>query len=1206
MKRSLTRNLFIGFGISLFILLLSSVASYVSIRNLLNNIRLVNHSNEVMLATSEVLSTLKDAETGQRGYMLTGEQSFLEPYNGSYNRALEQLNEVKKLVVDNPQQVLNAEQLRNVVIKKLLRLEHLIDQKKANRPITSEDLLTGKEYMDEARMLAKRIEDVEVALLKERTEKMQAFAAFTPILIIIASLLSLLVAVYFYVKIKEEITTRSKLQQDLQKKDQEISSRLDIIQKLADKISNGDYSIRITDDEKDSVGSLAGSLNKMAGSLEHSFQTLQEKEWIQASVATLGEIMLGEKNTINLSHDVLQYLALHLGAPVGAFYFAEADGKLRLEAGFSLNDNDRSKTIAPGEGIAGQVARQRKEMLVTNITEENLIISFASGKAYPETIIAYPVFFERKLMAVIELGFLRSIEQREITLLKTTSESIGIAINGALNRIKLQELLEETQAQAEELQAQHTELENMNAEMEAQTEKLQASEEELRVQQEELMETNQAVEERNKLLEDRNQLIAQRNLEIQKKAEELALSTKYKSEFLANMSHELRTPLNSILLLSRLMSENNEKNLSNDQVEYANVIQNSGNSLLELIDEILDLSKIEAGKMQLEYTTIPLLQVMNDMNMLFLPMAGEKKIEFKTIVQPGTPELIETDKMRLEQILKNLLSNAFKFTEQGYVHLTVAPSAEYPGNIEFTVKDTGIGIAKEKQRLIFEAFQQADGSTRRKYGGTGLGLSISRELSRLLKGDISVKSEPGQGSEFSITIPAEKNNPGITNDLRKTIAEFSTVTTAPSPESIKEEQSLAMKLVLNQSPEEIPDDRLTITPDDRVILIIEDDTAFAKALLEFTRKKGYKGLVSVRGDLGIDMAVAFRPAGILLDVQLPMKNGLEVIEELKSNPITRPIPVHIISSFDVKKESLSKGAIDFITKPLTTEKINSVFEKLEYVLNRRSKKVLIIEDNSHHAKALAYYLGTNHVSAAISESPDESMQVLQQEHVDCVILDMGIPDQNAYQVLDAIKSKKNMEDIPIIVFTGKNLSMNEEFRIKQYADSIVIKTAHSYRRILDELSIFLHLLQTPESGTGTKVSEKLGSLHEVLKNKRVLIADDDVRNIFSITKALEQYKMKVIPAMDGKEALELLEENKDTDIILMDIMMPKVDGFEAIARIKSDKRFKNIPIIAVTAKAMLGDREKCIQAGASDYISKPVDIDQLISLLRVWLYEKGF
>lgn len=1200
MKRSLTRNLFIGFGISLLILLLSSTASYMSIRNLLTYTQEVNHSNEVIKQLAEVVSTLKDAETGQRGYLLTNNKNFLEPYNGSYNRALDQLTEVKKLVVDNAQQTLNAEQLRNVVIKKLLRLEYLIDEKKAGRQATTQDLETGKAYMDEVRVFSKRMEDTEIALLKERTKKMDSFASFTPSLIIIAAILSLVLAVYFYTQIKREIESRGQLQTALVKKDEEIRARLDIIQKLANNISNGDYSIRITEDEKDNVGTLAVALNKMAVSLENSFNSLQEKEWIQASIAGLNEIMLGEKNTSILANDVLQYLSTHLEAPVGAFYLVGSDGKLRIEAGYALNETQRKRVFAPGDNIAGQVAVSGKEMIVNNIAEHNLVISFSSGKVHPESVIAYPIFFERRLIGVIELGFLRKISKAEINFLKITSESIGISVKGAINRIKLQELLEETQAQTEELQVQHTELENMNAEMEAQTEKLQASEEELRVQQEELLETNHAVEERNKLLEDRNQLIAERNLEIQKKAEELALSTKYKSEFLANMSHELRTPLNSILLLSRLMSENDEQNLSADQVEYAKVIQNSGNSLLELIDEILDLSKIEAGKMQLEYASVPVLQIMSDMNMLFHPLAAEKKIEFKTIITPGVPDFIETDKMRLEQVLKNLLSNAFKFTQEGFIHLTVSLSEAFPAHIQFAVQDTGIGISQEKQQLVFEAFQQADGSTRRKYGGTGLGLSISRELTRLLKGKIALKSEPGKGSEFSIIIPSDQN-------YAAGIPETTNALALPSqPINISAaNKKRSSQLIAENIPEEIPDDRNDIIPGDKVLLIIEDDTVFAKALLDFTRKKGYKGIVSVRGDAGVEMAKNFIPVGILLDVQLPIKSGFEVIEELKNDPVTRPIPVHMLSSFDVKKESLLKGAIDFIHKPLTSEKIESVFEKLEYVLNRRSKKVLIIEDNSHHAKALAYYLGNNNVNAAISESPDESMSVLKQEHVDCVILDMGIPDQNAYQVLDSIKSQEGMQDTPIIVFTGKNLSMNEEFRIKQYADSIVIKTAHSYRRILDELSIFLHLLQSPDSAN-TRLVDKLGSLHEVLKNKRVLIADDDVRNIFSITKALEQYKMKVIPAMDGKEALDLLEENKDTDIILMDIMMPQIDGYEAITRIKNDKRFKHIPIIAVTAKAMLGDREKCIQAGASDYISKPVDIDQLISLLRVWLYDKGF
>lgn len=1200
MKRTLTAKLLVGFSISLFILLISSTASFISIRSLVNHTREVNHSNEVIKTIYEIVSTLKDAETGQRGYLLTKSRVFLEPYNGSYSKSIKLLTSLKTNIDKNPQQMRNAEELQNLVIRKLKRLESLIEEIDGGREVTTRDLEIGRDYMDDVRIKAEQMELIEITLLEQRRQNFDRFAYFTPGLIVFAALLSFVLAFYFYTRIKSEIESRSRLQEELLQKDHEISTRLDIVQKLANKISEGDYSIRITEDEKDNVGILANALNKMASSLDQSFRWLQEKEWIQASIAGLSETMLGEKDTKVLANDILQYLATHMEAPVGALYIMGADGKLRIEAGYALNEMQRKRVFGPGENIAGQVALTGKHMVVGNIAAHELVVSFSSGKIHPDNIIAYPILFERKVIGVIELGFLRELTEKDINFLTASGESIGVSITGSINRYKMQELLEETQAQAEELQAQHSEMENLNAEMEIQTEKLQASEEELRVQQEELLETNRAIEERNKLLEERNQLIADRNIEIQKKAEELALSTKYKSEFLANMSHELRTPLNSILLLSRLMSENSDNNLTPEQVEYAKVIQNSGNSLLELIDEILDLSKIEAGKMQLEFTTVPVKQVMEDMEMLFHALAKEKKLEFKTSIQPGVTEVIQTDKTRLEQVLKNLLSNAFKFTETGFVHLIVAPDPAHASNIRFTVHDTGIGIPQDKQQLVFEAFQQADGSTRRKYGGTGLGLSISRELASLLKGRMSVESEPGKGSKFSITIPIDGSAEVKPVTIQETIIDKKQVSNdVPSTKSIG-----APELLSDIVPSEIPDDRDHIAAKDKVVLIIEDDTAFAKTLLDFTRKKGYKGIVSVRGDTGIELAKRYLPTGILLDVQLPYKNGLQVIDELKNDPKTRPIPVHILSSYDVRRESLLKGAIDFIYKPVTGEKINDVFEKLEFILNRKSKKVLIVEDNSHHAKALAYYLGAHNVNTAISESPDQSMNILQQKDVDCVILDMGIPDETAYQILDSIKSQEGMQDTPIIVFTGKNLSMNEEFRIKQYANSIVVKTAHSYRRILDELSIFLHLLQIPETN-GNKLSDKLGSLHEVLKDKRVLIADDDVRNIFSITKALEHYKMKVIPAMDGKEALELLEENKNTDIILMDIMMPKVDGFEAIARIKNDQRFRHIPIIAVTAKAMLGDREKCIQAGASDYISKPIDIDQLISLLRVWLYDKG-
>lgn len=1200
MKQSLNRSLLIGFGFSLLILLLSSIASYVSISNLLNNTQLVNHSNKVITGLVEVLSTLKDAETGQRGYIITGDNMFLEPYTGSYDKALGQISEVKQLVSDNPAQVAETEKLKTVVIKKLQRLQYLMDQKKAGVKIATEDLIAGKEHMDEARSIVQKMQDTETTLLKTRSQKMERFASFTPGLIIAAAIISLIIASFFYFRIKEEIEQRAELQDTLVKKDKEISTRVEIIQKLADQISKGDYNIRISDDEKDAVGNIALSLNKMAESLEKSFTILKDNEWAQSSTAGLNKIMLGEKNTTVLANDILTYLANHLEAPIGAFYLLGNDGKLHLESGYALSKNNKKQSIALGEGLAGQAAFSKKEIVVRNINEQDLLMDFSAGKICPSTIIAYPVLFEQRLTGVVELGFARTLLAHEIAFLKNSAGSIGIAITTAQNRLRLQELLEETQSQTEELQAQHTELENMNAEMEVQTEKLQASEEELKVQQEELMEINHAIEERNKLLEERNQIIAERNLEIQKKADALAQSTKYKSEFLANMSHELRTPLNSILLLSRLMSENIEKNLSPDQVEYAKVIQNSGNGLLELIDEILDLSKIEAGKMQLEYAPVVVKDILNNMNMLFAPMAREKKIDFNTILLPGVPEVIETDRMRLEQVLKNLLANAIKFTANGFIHLTVSVSPANPGDILFSVKDSGIGISAEKQELIFEAFQQADGSTRRKYGGTGLGLSISRELARLLNGDITLQSEPGKGSEFVVSISSNKRStPAVQYQPTPIVpARVDTI-------KLQNEITAERKFVSERIPEEIPDDRQNIGTDEKTILIIEDDTNFAKTLLDYTHKKGYKGVVCVRGDAAVDMAKTFQPAGILLDIQLPVKSGFDVMDELKNNPETRHIPVHILSSFDLKKESISKGAADFINKPVSIEKINGIFEKLEYILNRHSRKVLIIEDNSHHAKALSYYLGTNQVNAVISGSIENSIITIKQENVDCVILDMGVPDANAYQLLDTLKSSKDIQDVPIIVFTGKNLSLNEEFRIKQYADSIVIKTAHSYRRILDEVSIFLHVLQSPDKNLKKKV-EKIGALHEVLKDKKVLIADDDVRNIFSITKALELYKMKVLPAMDGKEALDILEENNKVDIILMDIMMPNIDGFEAITTIKNDKRYKNIPIIAVTAKAMVGDREKCIKAGASDYISKPVDIDQLISLLRVWLYDKGF
>jgi signal transduction histidine kinase/DNA-binding response OmpR family regulator len=906
--------------------------------------------------------------------------------------------------------------------------------------------------------------------------------------------------------------------------------------------------------------------------------------------------MVGEKDVVTLTGSVMDHLAIYTKSQVGAFYEVCPDSTLELKSGYAYKLGAKAGKIDRGEGIVGQVALSKKLVMVSNLEAEDFLVTFGTAEIKPRHIVAFPVVFENDTKGVIELGSMEEYTPREIELFNSVSESIGVAVNTSQSRARLQELLEETQAQSEELQAQHSELENLNAELEAQTEKLQASEEELKVQQEELTEANQELQERSRLLEDKNKLVLDRNTEIQQKSEELTLSAKYKSEFLANMSHELRTPLNSILLLSRLLGENQDKNLRDDQVEYARVIQSSGNSLLLLIDDILDLSKIESGKMDLEYETVPLEEIAEDMKMVFEPLAREKRIDFSIRIEDGVPPLIETDKLRLEQIIKNLLSNAIKFTGTGSVALSLARSPLLDDFIDFKVTDSGIGIPLEKQRMIFEAFQQADGSTRRKYGGTGLGLSISRQLAFLLKGDITLKSEPGEGSVFTLSIPTKKDIviPANTESISGAVA-----AEKPVPAVVPAAEPIYISTLMPQS---IPDDRERITLDDKVILIIEDDVAFATALLEFTRRKGYKGVVSVRGDEGIDLAKKFRPAGILLDIQLPVKSGWQVMEEIKGDKQTRHIPVHIMSSFEAKKQSLLSGAIDFINKPMAAEQMNSIFEKIEFYLKKDSKKVLIIEDNSKHAEALSYFLSSHKISSLISGNIDTGLEALSNKEVDCVILDMGIPDEIAYEALEVMKINKGLENIPVIIFTGKNLSRTEEMRIKKYADSIVVKTAHSYRRILDEVSLFLHIVEENKK-TGKGSVPRLRPLEEVLRNKTVLVADDDVRNIFSLTRVLEQHHMQVIPAINGKEALEVVKHNKQIDIVLMDMMMPELDGYEAIMAIRKIPGTKELPVIAVTAKAMSGDREKCIQAGASDYISKPVDMDQLISLLRIWLYD---
>ncbi|GGH69351.1 hypothetical protein HNQ91_002791 [Filimonas zeae] len=1209
MKSAFKRNMLIGFGISLLLLIVSAIASYNSIQGLITSTRWVTHTQKVIENLEKSISYLKDAETSQRGFLLTGKASFLSPYNGAYDSATACVRRVKTLTTDNRQQQVNCEQLLDIVNNRMSQLRILIDKKKDGQAIEMDDLEAGKRNMDAARALVDVMITQEQVLLAERTGSMTKFAEYTPNIILIATALAFLITIISLIRVNSDFEKRSLLQLALEAKDADITRRINLISDIANKIAEGEYGTRAADEGRDGLGELAFSVNRMAASLENSFTALSDKEWLQTGIATLNDKMLGEYNLQLLAYNVTEFIAHYTHSQVGAFYLKETDKMLRYINGYAFRVTKEREMVALGDGITGQCAASGIEIRLKDIPVNQLTISYAAGEIKPVDVVAFPVVFERQVVGVIELASLQTYTENDLAFIRAVSHNIGVIINSIENRKKLQELLEETQSQAEELQAQHSELENINAELEIQTQKLQASEEELKVQQEELKEANTELEERTRLLEEKNNLIFERNIEIQRKAEQLALSTKYKSEFLANMSHELRTPLNSILLLSRLMSENNDKNLTREQIEYANVILSSGHGLLSLIDEILDLSKIEAGKMELEYSNVQVNDVAADMKALFNPLAREKGVEFEVRVHEEVPAAFETDKMRLEQILKNLLSNALKFTARGYVRMDVNVAAGNSAMLAFTVKDTGIGISKDKQLLIFEAFQQADGSTRRKYGGTGLGLSISRELVKLLGGNITLESTVNEGSEFTVYIPANKvaaENALAASDKEELIK------TTPAPEEVPAEDAEARaaqraeRYISDVIPDNIPDDRSTVQPGDNCILIVEDDVNFARSLLDYTHKKGYKGIVSVRGDEVMELASMYQPAGILLDIQLPVKDGWEVMEMLKASPLTRHIPVHIMSSLEFRYQSLSKGAVDFINKPVAYEQMQDIFKKIEQVLTANPRKVLIVEENTRHAKALAYFLETHEVNAEITDNVNDSVQALNQQQVNCVILDMGVPDQNAYDTLEEVKKRPGLENLPIIIFTGKSLSRAEELRIKKYADSIVIKTAHSYKRILDEVSLFLHLVEEKkESVEQNRQYRNLGQLQDVLKGKKVLIADDDVRNIYSLTKALEAFHMNVISAMDGREALRQLEIHPDTDIVLMDMMMPEMDGYESTRLIREKQAFRNLPVIAVTAKAMTGDRAKCISAGASDYITKPVDIDQLLSLLRVWLYDRN-
>jgi CheY-like chemotaxis protein len=824
-------------------------------------------------------------------------------------------------------------------------------------------------------------------------------------------------------------------------------------------------------------------------------------------------------------------------------------------------------------------------------------------------------------------------------------------INMIAANMRTAELLEqsqgltlELQSQSEELRKQQEELKRSNAELEAQATTLRTSEELLKDQQEELQQVNEELEEKASLLAEQNRKVESKNEEVEgarlaleEKAEQLALSSKYKSEFLANMSHELRTPLNSLLILARLLSENKDGNLTPKQVEFAQTILTSGSDLLNLINDVLDLSKVEAGKMDVNTTDVRLSDVQEFVERSFTQLAEQKALGFHVELNADVPQTIYTDGSRLQQVLKNLLSNAFKFTQEGDVTLTVRradkgrrflnPSLESASEvIAFAVSDTGIGIAKDKQRLIFEAFQQADGTTSRKFGGTGLGLSISREIARLLGGEIRVESAENQGSTFTLFLPS-RFVPRPDAPIRETreMADFvsqsvqprtgaqqARTTPARKPGASRDKRRAPSGNALQYRPERravpqtvIDDDREHIEEGDRTVLVIENDQNFAKVLLDMARDKGYKGVVELDGEAGLQAAREIRPDAITLDIDMPGMDGLEVLDRLKRDPETRHVPVHIISGVEEKREGLKAGAIAFLAKPVSKEALDAAFARISAFLDTVPKSLLVVEDNETQRQSIVELIAHDDVEITAVGSPEEALAKLQEKHFDCMVLDLGLragSDMSGFDLLEKVKSDPDNHDLPIIIYTGKELSPEDETKIKKYAETIIVKDVKSPERLLDETALFLHRIEARLPEQKRKMLEQLHDADSVVAGKSVLVVDDDVRNIFSLTSMLEDHGMIVRFAENGKQAIEQLKKDADVDVVLMDIMMPEMDGYETTRAIRGMDQFKTLPIIALTAKAMKGDREKTIAAGASDYITKPVDTEQLMSLLRVWLY----
>jgi len=1147
-RRILNRNVAVPLGFGFLSAFFFSAIVYY----LLSVSHWIDESVQGTAHAHEAQRLLVELETGMRGYMIAGEESFLAPYRQGMAKMDRELEILKDYSQDNPQQLRRIEKIETLHRHWLDFAEEAIARRAEGRPVST--FIRSGRGLGLTEQRGTLLNEFVAAERQMRAERNRTSETVTTLLIGGFLLFSLIFSGLLVFLGRRDLTTLST--------------------------------------------SYSASLSRQQAHAE----ALEKQAWYRTGQTQLSDAIIGELTLPALGQGVLGFLARYLDVAVGALFVMQ-DGKLQrvAEYAYDCDHLQGARTLEVGSGLVGQVALERRLMALENLPADYLKVSSALGDTTPRSVLLVPVEDSGMLNGVIELGFLRPLREEDSELLRRIGATIGSAIEAARYRQRLQKVLAETQQLNEELQVQQEELRAANEELEEQSNALRESQSHMEEQQAELEQTNEQLAEQADALarqrdemDEKNKRLHDAQLMLEQRADELQRASRYKSEFLANMSHELRTPLNSSLILAKLLADNPAGNLSEDQVQFARSIYSAGNDLLTLINDILDISKVEAGKLEVHPELTILTRLVDGLKNLFLPQAMEKLLTFEVELADDVPPTLFSDRQRLEQILKNLLANAFKFTQKGSVTLRVERHAS--GQLAFAVRDTGIGIPAEQQEAIFEAFRQADGTTNRRYGGTGLGLSISRELAQLLGGQISVQSVPGAGSTFTLLVPENYSEVAAAEP-----AAVEPPVVADPVAAVPRSETLLVAARAALPVERLPDDRDNLPFKERCVLVIEDEPQFARILCDLAHELEYSCLIAQNADDGFDTAAQYKPDAILLDMRLPDHSGLTVLERLKEYPATRHIPVHVVSVEDRKETALQMGAVGYAMKPATRDELKEVFGRLEAKLAQKVKRILLVEDDALQRESVSRLIEDVDVEITAVEFGEQALELLRNTVFDCMIIDLKLPDMDGSELLERMAKEDICSFPPVIVYTGRNLTRDEEAALLKYSRSIIIKGARSPERLLDEVTLFLHKVESDMPPERQKMLKSARSREKAFEGRKILVVDDDVRNVFALTSALEHKGALVEIARNGLEAIDRLQHDSDIDLVLMDIMMPEMDGFTAMQEIRKDARFAKLPIIAVTAKAMRDDQERCLRAGANDYLAKPIDLDRLFSLIRVWL-----